>query len=67
MIELGHVLGYSVVAEGVETAEIANELETLGCDYQQGYLYSPAVPLEELDRFSLKPQSPKLRVISARA
>ncbi len=67
MIELGHVLGYSVVAEGVETSEIANELEKLGCDYQQGYLYSPAVPLEELDRFSLKPQSPKLRVISARA
>ncbi|WP_117235096.1 putative bifunctional diguanylate cyclase/phosphodiesterase [Vibrio maerlii] len=48
MIELGHVLGYSVVAEGVETEEIANELESLGCDYQQGFLYSPAVPLAQL-------------------
>ncbi len=37
-IELAHSLGRSVVAEGVETAEILAELGRLGCDKAQGYL-----------------------------
>lgn len=37
IIEIGHVLGISVVAEGVETKEHASVLAGLGCDFLQGY------------------------------
>jgi diguanylate cyclase (GGDEF)-like protein len=36
-IELGHNLGLSVVAEGVETAHELAELRRFGCDMAQGY------------------------------
>jgi len=43
IVSLGHNLGMVVVAEGVETAEQLRELKELGCDYAQGFLFSPAV------------------------
>lgn len=46
MIELGHQLGLTVVAEGVETAEMYDDLRRLGCDTVQGFLFSPPVPAE---------------------
>ncbi|MCE9622972.1 MAG: bifunctional diguanylate cyclase/phosphodiesterase [Actinomycetia bacterium] len=44
VIELGHQLGLTVVAEGVETEEVRATLRAMGCDTMQGYLFSPAVP-----------------------
>jgi len=44
VIELGHQLGLTVVAEGVETEEVFADLRLLGCDTVQGFLFSPAVP-----------------------
>jgi diguanylate cyclase (GGDEF)-like protein len=38
VIELGHSLGFTVTAEGVETAAILDGLTSLGCDTVQGYL-----------------------------
>ena len=38
LIRLGHDLGLTVVAEGVETRRGADHLETLDCDVLQGYL-----------------------------
>jgi EAL domain-containing protein (putative c-di-GMP-specific phosphodiesterase class I) len=38
------------VAEGVEEPEQAEFLRQGGCDLVQGYLVSPAVPPEELER-----------------
>ena len=46
IIRLSHRLGLQVVAEGVETREIANLLTDMGCEWLQGFLYSPALPLE---------------------
>jgi EAL domain-containing protein (putative c-di-GMP-specific phosphodiesterase class I) len=46
VIELGHQLGLTVVAEGVETETARNDLLGLGCDTMQGYLFSPPVPAE---------------------
>jgi diguanylate cyclase (GGDEF)-like protein len=39
-IELGHNLGLSVVAEGVETGHELAELRRFGCDYAQGYHFA---------------------------
>jgi diguanylate cyclase len=44
VIELGHQLGLTVVAEGVETEAARDDLTGLGCDTMQGYLFSPPVP-----------------------
>jgi diguanylate cyclase (GGDEF)-like protein len=43
IVALGHNLGMGIVAEGVETAEQLRDLRALGCDYAQGFLFSPAV------------------------
>ena len=37
IVDLGHTLGLSVVAEGVEDESTARELSRLGCDLGQGY------------------------------
>jgi diguanylate cyclase (GGDEF)-like protein len=37
IIDLGHRLGMSVLAEGIETAEVADRLQDLQCDDLQGY------------------------------
>ena len=39
-IELAHSLGLRVVAEGIETDEVATELRFLGCEIGQGYWLS---------------------------
>ena len=44
IVSLAHDLGLKVVAEGVETTEQRAELERLGCEFGQGYLF--AKPLE---------------------
>ncbi|HMO11971.1 MAG TPA: bifunctional diguanylate cyclase/phosphodiesterase, partial [Actinotalea sp.] len=49
IIELGHNLGLSVVAEGVETPEVAARLRELGCDRLQGYLYAAPMDREAAD------------------
>lgn len=45
---LGRSLGLQVVAEGVETQAQADHLARLGCDFGQGFLYSKAVPADDV-------------------
>lgn len=47
-IDLAHNLGCHIVAEGVETLEILQQLKLLGCDCAQGYYLSRPLPAEEL-------------------
>ena len=47
-ISMAHGLKLKVVAEGVETAQQLAYLKQHGCDYAQGYYFSPAVAEEEL-------------------
>ena len=51
IVMLGHSLGRRIVAEGVETEEQRQLLETLGCDEIQGWLLSRALPSDALARF----------------
>ncbi|MBK8738488.1 MAG: EAL domain-containing protein [Betaproteobacteria bacterium] len=48
-IELGHNLGLSVVAEGVETEFELRALTRLGCDFAQGYWIGRPMPVDELE------------------
>ena len=48
ILYLAQSMNFTVIAEYVETAEIRDLLKALGCTHYQGYLYSPAVPLEQL-------------------
>ena len=43
IVGLAHTLGMDVVAEGVETAEQASQLRSLGCEYAQGFYFSRPV------------------------
>ena len=47
-IELGHNLGMTVVAEGVEESAHVTALQTFGCDIAQGYHYARPMPAAEL-------------------
>ncbi len=51
VIDLGHGLGISVTAEGVESAEVLAALHELGCDVAQGYYLSRPLPLAEAMNF----------------
>lgn len=51
MVDVGHALGLGVTAEGVETGGQRNVLRELGCDYVQGFLYSPAMPSDDYMRW----------------
>lgn len=47
-INLGHTLGLSVVAEGVENTAILDMLKDLQCDYAQGYYMSRPKSAEDI-------------------
>jgi diguanylate cyclase (GGDEF)-like protein len=51
IIELGHNLGLTVVAEGVEELAQLQELAALGCDKAQGFLVSRPLSIDALERF----------------
>ncbi len=48
VLGLAEALSLQVVAEGVETTAQATALQEMGCPSAQGYLWSPAVPVEDL-------------------
>ncbi len=53
-ILLGHELGMTVVAEGIETQETWNLLSDMGCDVAQGYLIANPMPANELTEWIIK-------------
>ena len=50
-IEIGHELGMTVTAEGVETAAQLEFLRRKGCDRAQGFLFSRALPLAAVNEW----------------
>ena len=49
VIDLGHNLGFTIVAEGVETEQILTALGGLGCDVAQGYHLSRPITAAAFD------------------
>lgn len=50
IIESAHELGMKVVAEGVESQRYVEFLRENGCEYIQGYIFYPPMPVEEFER-----------------
>src|SRR5467141_979040 len=48
IISMAHSLRLKVVAEGVDAEEQAEELDRLGCDQLQGYLFSKPLPFDDM-------------------
>ena len=47
MIRAFKDMGFTVTAEGIENAHMAETMKSIGCDYLQGFHYSKPVPMEE--------------------
>jgi EAL domain-containing protein (putative c-di-GMP-specific phosphodiesterase class I) len=58
VIALGHTLGLSVVAEGVENLATADCLRELGCDELQGFHFSRPLPAAEWETWALRHVAP---------
>ncbi|MEZ5225138.1 MAG: EAL domain-containing protein [Acidimicrobiales bacterium] len=48
IIDTGHLLGVSITAEGIETADQAHALSSMGSDDLQGYYYGRPCPPEDI-------------------
>ncbi len=55
IVDLARSLSLQVVAEGVETQEQLEFLRQHGCDFIQGYLFSPPLPPAELEELMRNP------------
>jgi diguanylate cyclase (GGDEF)-like protein len=65
-IDLGHNLGLTVVAEGVEGAAHVAALHQLGCDIAQGYHYARPMPPNDLGEWlRTRPATPSTAEITA--
>jgi len=51
VIEMAHSLSLKTIAEGVETAQVAEALKAYGCDEVQGYYYGRPMPTDEVTAF----------------
>jgi diguanylate cyclase (GGDEF)-like protein len=58
IITLADALDLQVIGEGVESADVAAELLSLGCTRAQGYLYSKPAPPSDLDTMLSLGRSP---------
>ena len=55
IIVMAKKLELQVISEGIETTQQRDILETIGCDYGQGYLFSKPLPSEQFESLYLKP------------
>ena len=47
IVNIGHVMKFEVISEGVETEAQLQTLTSIGCDFIQGYLWGKPVSIEE--------------------
>lgn len=50
IIDISKVMGFLVVAEGIETIEQLKIVKEQGCDFAQGFLFFKPMPIEEIEK-----------------
>lgn len=59
IVALGHTLGLTVTAEGIETATHAHRMRTAGCDTGQGWYLGRPLPADQIiQRLAASPSPP---------
>ena len=58
VIDLAKSMGFTTVAEGVETAEQMFTLKSMGCDFVQGYYFSRPLPAEDFENYIISLNEP---------
>ena len=51
VINMAKSIDIYTVAEGVETKEQQQFLQTIGCDMIQGYIFSKPLPIDEFNKY----------------
>lgn len=54
IIQMAHKLGIQVIAEGIENQQQLEMLQSLDCDYGQGYLFARPQPVEQFEPFLMQ-------------
>jgi EAL domain-containing protein (putative c-di-GMP-specific phosphodiesterase class I) len=52
ILVLAHKFGLATIAEGIETAEQAHHLMSIGCEFGQGYFFAPALDADGARQFA---------------
>ena len=47
IISIGHVMGFDVISEGVETPDQLETLKDIGCDFIQGFIWGRPLSAED--------------------
>ncbi|MBR5683761.1 MAG: bifunctional diguanylate cyclase/phosphodiesterase [Ruminococcus sp.] len=50
MISMGHIMGLSVISEGVEEQEQIETLRSIGCDYIQGFIWGRPMSADDAEK-----------------
>ncbi len=50
IISMGHIMGFDVISEGVETEEQLDSLKDIGCDYIQGFFWGRPMSAEDAEK-----------------
>ncbi len=50
IISIGHIMGFDVIAEGIEEEAQLETLREIGCDFIQGYLWGRPLPKEDAEK-----------------
>lgn len=64
VVALAKALKLKVVAEGIESIHQFHQLRILGCEYGQGFLFSKALPVAEIERL-LADENPWKNILPA--
>ncbi len=69
IVQMAKWLGTPLIVEGVETAEQADYMKSIGCNYIQGYLYSKPMQEEEfraeVEKIEHEPLSSAMQLLTA--
>lgn len=62
VINMAHRLNLKVIAEGVETKEQIRRLQTVGCDYVQGFFFARPMKIKDYEELLLSQKDKPIRI-----